>query len=92
MLKTRAQFLDIEVIVGSYDEIELTDDICGVMLQYPNNDGYVRDYSDIIKRANQLKVNIHVVHVKISHMYIRRCSTCTCTFHFSTYTCSCTIV
>ena len=87
MLKTRAQFLDIEVIVGSYDEIELTDDICGVMLQYPNNDGYVRDYSDIIKRANQLKVNIHV-HVKISHMYIRRCSTCTCTctctFHFST--------
>ena len=58
VLKTRAQFLDIEVIVGSYDEIELTDDICGVMLQYPNNDGYVRDYSDIIKRANQLKVNI----------------------------------
>ena len=91
MLKTRAQFLDIEVIVGSYDEIELTDDICGVMLQYPNNDGYVRDYSDIIKRANQLKVNIHVhVHVKISHMYIRRRSTCT--FHFSTYTSSCTIV
>ena len=60
VIKTRAKFLNIDIMVGSFKDFVLTDDVCGVMLQYPNNDGIINNYNDIIQQAKGLKVKIHV--------------------------------
>ena len=56
VVKTRAQFLGCEVVVGDFKEFEFTEDVCGALVQYPNMEGSVLDYSSFIERANAAKV------------------------------------
>ncbi|XP_019851639.1 PREDICTED: glycine dehydrogenase (decarboxylating), mitochondrial-like isoform X1 [Amphimedon queenslandica] len=58
VIKTRAKFLNIDIVTGSYQDFVLTDDVCGVMLQYPNNDGIINNYHDIIQQAKGLKIPV----------------------------------
>ncbi len=49
VIKGRAEPLDIEVVVGDHNELDVTDDaLFGILLQYPATDGTVEDYSDLI--------------------------------------------
>ncbi len=45
VVTTRAYPLDIEIVRGSWLTTELDDDFIGVLLQYPNSQGTVEDYS-----------------------------------------------
>ncbi len=56
VVKTRAEFLGCDVIVGNFRETTLTDEYCGALLQYPNTEGSVVDYSSFIENADQAKV------------------------------------
>ncbi len=56
VLKTRANPLNIELRVGSARNAELTDDIFGILVQYPAGYGEVRDYTELFKRANDKKI------------------------------------
>ncbi len=54
VIQTRAEPLDIEVVVGN--PAELGEHECfGVLLQYPGADGAVRDFSGLIEAAHQQK-------------------------------------
>ena len=56
VLKTRAEPLDIKLIVGNEDSINLDNSMFGMLLQYPASDGRVIDYTKFIKKAKQSKI------------------------------------
>jgi len=54
ILKTRALPVGIDLVFGSLNELDLTDpEIFGLLLQYPNADGEVIDYSKLVETANE---------------------------------------
>lgn len=52
VLKTRCAPLGIELRIGTHINVELTDDIFGLLVQYPTCDGAIYDYSDLFKQAD----------------------------------------
>src|SRR3990170_5358782 len=52
VLKTRADPLGIKLIIGDYQSFEFKDKFFGAIVQYPNGDGEVLDYSDFINNAH----------------------------------------
>lgn len=59
VLVARAEPLGIDLVIGDYATLDITDaDLFGVLLQYPDTNGEVIDYSDFIAAAkeNQVKV------------------------------------
>jgi glycine dehydrogenase len=52
VLQTRAQPLGIEVVVGNWQEIDLSQEYFGMLLQYPAGDGAVHDYRSTIAAAH----------------------------------------
>ena len=68
VVKTRAKFLNCEVIVGDFKDYTFTNDVCGALVQYPNTEGSVVDYSEFIQSADQAKVLTYVY----MYMYFRK--------------------
>ncbi|WP_162416539.1 aminomethyl-transferring glycine dehydrogenase [Cyclobacterium roseum] len=57
ILKTRALPVGIDLVFGSLNELDLTDpEIFGLLLQYPNADGEVIDYSKLVETANENQI------------------------------------
>ncbi|MEP0846027.1 MAG: aminomethyl-transferring glycine dehydrogenase [Phycisphaerae bacterium] len=53
VVRTRAEPLGIRVVVGSPAELgDVSAGLFGVLLQYPNTEGRLIDYSDVVKRAH----------------------------------------
>lgn len=58
VLETRAEPIGIEIVYGSVEELDVTDpELFGVLFQYPDSDGVVRDYSAIVAAAKENKVH-----------------------------------
>jgi glycine dehydrogenase len=53
VLKTRSEPLGIQLRIGDHKTLELTDDIYGILVQYPSADGEVNDYSELFKQAKE---------------------------------------
>ena len=53
LLETRSKPLGIELIIGDFRDMELTDEYFGVLVQYPNNKGAVVDYAALVEQAHQ---------------------------------------
>ena len=51
VIETRVVHQGMELVVGDYKEIELTDSFFGVMLQYPDSVGAINDYPDFVAKA-----------------------------------------
>jgi glycine dehydrogenase len=60
ILKTRATPLSIELIIGDFEKIEFTENFFGTLLQYPGKNGKVLDFSDFVKKANEVEVRVAV--------------------------------
>ncbi|WP_339751328.1 aminomethyl-transferring glycine dehydrogenase [Algoriphagus aquimarinus] len=57
VLETRAEPVGIELVYGSIDSLDLTDEnLFGVLFQYPDADGEARDYSAIVTAAKENNV------------------------------------
>lgn len=56
VLKTRANPLGIEIRIGSARNTDLTDDIFGLLVQYPAGYGEVRDYTTLFQQATEKKI------------------------------------
>ncbi|TNF43845.1 MAG: glycine dehydrogenase (aminomethyl-transferring), partial [Cytophagales bacterium] len=57
LLETRAEPIGIELVFGSIDQLDVTDpELYGILFQYPDADGAVRDYSAIVAAAKEHKV------------------------------------
>ena len=60
ILKTRAQPLEIEVVVGDWKTYQFSDKTFGVLLQYPAKDGAVEDYRAFTEKAKANEVYVTV--------------------------------
>jgi glycine dehydrogenase len=58
VLITRAQPLGIELRIQSKDKFEFTGDVFGVLVQYPNSDGEIIDYSDLVAKAHEKEIKV----------------------------------
>jgi glycine dehydrogenase len=54
VIKTRAIPLGIEVIVGDHRHVDFSQQIFGMLLQYPATDGAVYDYQEVIEAAHKV--------------------------------------
>ncbi len=53
VVRTRAEALGIEIIVGNHQTFDFAQPVFGVLLQYPASDGSIYDYQDFINRAHE---------------------------------------
>ncbi len=53
VVKTRAKGFGIEVKTFSYNDIEIDEKVFGVLLQYPDTEGSVEDFSSISQKAKE---------------------------------------
>ncbi|MCF6352245.1 MAG: aminomethyl-transferring glycine dehydrogenase [Cyclobacteriaceae bacterium] len=54
VLKTRADSHNINLVVGKLSEVDFTnEDLYGVYIQNPDNNGAVKDYTDFISKAHE---------------------------------------
>jgi glycine dehydrogenase len=53
VLKTRSAPLGIELRIGDHKNIELTDDIYGILVQYPSGKGEIYDYTELFNKATE---------------------------------------
>ncbi|HMQ67842.1 MAG TPA: aminomethyl-transferring glycine dehydrogenase [Ignavibacteria bacterium] len=56
VVKTRALPVGINVVIGDHKSIELTDDIFGVLVQYPSGSGEIYDYKNFFEKAHSKKI------------------------------------
>lgn len=58
VLQTRAEPIGVEIVVGDYKELDVTNPkLYGLLLQYPATDGSVEDYSSLIAAAQENQVH-----------------------------------
>jgi glycine dehydrogenase len=53
VLKTRSEPLGIKLKIGDISAEKLTDDVYGILVQYPDSNGNVVDYKDLFKSAEE---------------------------------------
>ena len=52
VVRTRAEALGIEIVIGLPEAIDWTQRFCGALVQYPNTDGRVDDYRGFVEAAH----------------------------------------
>ena len=60
VLKTRSEPLGIELVIGDYNTVVLSEDFFGILLQYPAKYGEVLDYSEIVNKAKSYEAGVAV--------------------------------
>lgn len=60
VLKTRALPLGIELKILPKNDFVLSDDVFGLMVQYPNSDGEITDYSALVDKAHEKEIKVAV--------------------------------
>lgn len=60
VLRTRAEPLGIELVVGDHRDISLSDQYFGALLQYPAEDGAIYNYSSFMSNAEELGIQVAV--------------------------------
>ncbi|WKN29578.1 aminomethyl-transferring glycine dehydrogenase [Porifericola rhodea] len=61
VLKTRALPIDVKLVIGDLKDLDLSDEnLFGVLLQYPDADGAVKDYSTLIEEAHNNDIRVAV--------------------------------
>ncbi|WP_346857075.1 aminomethyl-transferring glycine dehydrogenase [uncultured Draconibacterium sp.] len=60
VLKTRALPLGFELKILSKDSFQFDDSVFGVIVQYPNSDGEITDYSALVEKAHEKDIKVAV--------------------------------
>jgi glycine dehydrogenase len=60
VVKTRAVPLGIEIFVGNTDEMVSSEDIFGVLIQYPDTNGNVSDYKNLVSKTHSVNAFVAV--------------------------------
>jgi glycine dehydrogenase len=60
VLKTRATPLGIKLEIGKADESFLNEKAFGLLIQYPDKNGEVKDFSSLVKKAKSMNIRVAV--------------------------------
>ncbi|MFM1876457.1 MAG: hypothetical protein RL266_2194 [Bacteroidota bacterium] len=60
LLHTRSTPLGIELIVGDHEDVHLSDEFFGVLLQYPSVNGYIKDLSGFVEKVHAVGAHVAV--------------------------------
>lgn len=60
VINTRMEPQGIEVVVGDYNTVDLSDGFFGAIIQYPNSNGNVVDYKTFTEKAHSLDCKVSV--------------------------------
>lgn len=60
VLKSRAEPVGIELVIGDHRSFELNEEFFGALLQYPDNEGLVHDIGDFVEKAHKLDALVAV--------------------------------
>jgi len=60
VLHSRAQPLDIDIVVKAVEDFDLDDNTFGILLQYPAKDGSVEDYRSLVEQCSAQNVYVTV--------------------------------
>lgn len=60
VLKTRANPLGIEIVIGDHRTFSFTQDFFGALVQYPDGNGEIHDYKDFCSKAHAEKALVAV--------------------------------
>ncbi len=60
VLETRANPLGIELEFTDYKTVNFDDNLFGIIVQYPNSDGNIEDYTDFVKEAHERGIKVSV--------------------------------
>ena len=55
ILKTRSEPLGIELKISDHNRFEFNESVFGVLIQYPDTEGYIQDHSDLCDSAHENK-------------------------------------
>lgn len=61
VINLRATPRDIEVVVGKFEEFELTDKMFGAIVQYPTASGKIKDYSAFTAKCHEQEILVTAV-------------------------------
>lgn len=62
VVQTRTDSLGIEVVVGDLSTADFSDrNFAALLVQYPNTDGTIEDYTDIVQQAHSHGVSGHQI-------------------------------
>ena len=53
VLKTRCEPIGVELVIGDFKTLELTDGIFALLVQYPTDSGEIYDYKELFERAQE---------------------------------------
>ena len=57
VLKTRCEPIGVELVTGDFKKLELTDEIFGILVQYPTGNGEIYDYKQLFEKAHAKGIN-----------------------------------
>jgi len=60
LLRSRAEPLGINLIIGDHEGFNFDDEVFGVLLQYPGADGEIVDYSNFVESAHESEILVAV--------------------------------
>ena len=60
VIKTRMHYVGIEIEIGDYKTVALDESFFGAIVQYPNNNGTVEDYSSFVEKAHAIDCKVAV--------------------------------
>lgn len=60
VVKSRAEFLGLEIVVGDHNTVQLDKDFFGALLQYPARTGSVEDYSSFVAKCKEVEAYVCV--------------------------------
>ncbi|MGH7885848.1 MAG: aminomethyl-transferring glycine dehydrogenase [Thermodesulfobacteriota bacterium] len=60
LIQTRAEPLGIKVVIGTHNDFNLNESYFGAIVQYPDSNGRINDYSEFIRSAHELDVLVAV--------------------------------
>ena len=60
LIKTRADFMGIELVVGNHEEFDFSDKFFGALVQYPGKFGQVFDYADFVSKCKDAEIKVAV--------------------------------
>lgn len=61
VLETRSNPKDVKVVYGDYRTFEFTEDVYGAIVQYPNAEGNIEDYTNFIAKCHENEVLCTVI-------------------------------